>query len=310
MIRRIGIIGNGKMAMDCIKHVLNFEVKIVFVIFDLEKDNSNNSILNFCNKNNLNAFATDNLNSAGIIQQVIELAPELIFNINSYKIIKHKLLSIPPKGIINFHNGPLPAYGGVNIPFWAILNAEKEHGVTWHYIDNEIDTGDIVVQSFFEIKEDETAASLMIKSILHGVTLFKSIFELIISETNERKPQKGTRSYYSLKQFLENKGIIDFSKTFEQIHRLVRGLYYNPFVNNFLFAKLNNSELVVNEISLKEMKNNEENHGKIIKLNAEEFIVSCADSIISIDSIMTTSMEEIDFEDLISKFGFKENDYL
>ncbi len=64
----------------------------------------------------------------------------------------------------------------MNIPSWAIINGESKHGVTWHFIDTGIDTGNIIAQKIFPLDKDVTAGRLMSKCIMEGLTLFKRNF--------------------------------------------------------------------------------------------------------------------------------------
>ena len=71
-----------------------------------------------------------------------------------------KSLAQAGKGAINFHDGPLPRYAGLNAPVWAIINGEPDHGITWHMIEGGVDEGDILEQRLFELASEETALTL------------------------------------------------------------------------------------------------------------------------------------------------------
>jgi polyketide synthase PksN len=164
-------------------------------------------------------------------------APDLVINVNSYDILREPILSLPPRGIVNFHNGPLPRYGGLNACSWAILNGERAHGVTWHYVDAGIDTGPIVAQRRFPITADETAGRLVVRSIRAGVALFGEMLPALLAGTLVAVPQDPTQATYYGRRDTPEGGWIDWSSSFERIDRLVRALDYHPLPNPFVPAR-------------------------------------------------------------------------
>lgn len=309
---KIGIIGNGKMAIDCMRHILSCRIaSLDFVIFDPELETIFSSIEVFAKKNALNYLATKKINAYESLDFIKKHSPDYIFNINSYRIINNNLRLIPQKGIINFHNAPLPLYGGVNIPTWAILNNEKKHGVTWHFIDEGIDTGDILVQKFFEISENTTAAQLMTTCIKKGIELFYEHFENMITEQIIHRKQQGKRSYYSLKDLPPNNGIIDFSKKYNDIQNLVNALNYIPFENNFCYCCLTfkDKTLIINEIS-NIQKTTKLPYGKVIKAENNQLHIACQDAILSINSAMRYNLEELTINEMIKFLTIKKDDFI
>ena len=90
---------------------------------------------------------------------------------------------------INFHDGPLPGYAGLNVTTWAIHNGETEHGVTWHLMTDEIDGGNIVASSRFEIRPDETAFSLNARCYEAATSTFPAIASALAAGTFTSEPQ-------------------------------------------------------------------------------------------------------------------------
>ena len=307
--KSIGIIGNGKMAVDCINHMLKFENVIVkFLIYDPLNDSQSRLSYQLFKENGIEVKAISQINSAEAIEMVRNHQPDFLFSINNFKIIRNELMNIPKIGAINFHNSLLPLYGGVNIPSWVIINGEKSHGVTWHFINSGIDTGDIIAQKEFPIDDDITAGRLMVKCIMEGILLFENIFTKILNNEYQRKPQEGKSSYYSFKDFPDNKGILDFNWKYEKIEKLVRGLNFLPFENTFVYPVIATSEgkVVVNRISKVADNNGSLTAGKIIQMNGE-FQIACEDAIIRIDEAMTEDLEEVETKDIAKKLGIVED---
>jgi methionyl-tRNA formyltransferase len=114
-----------------------------------------------CRKKGITYHKVKDINSESVLQVIKQRKPDLIINLGN-QIYSEKLLSIPKYGCINKHCSLLPSYKGVYPVWWAILNNEKECGVTIHYMSKEIDKGDIIIQkkvnklaedSFFSIYE-------------------------------------------------------------------------------------------------------------------------------------------------------------
>jgi len=269
------------------------------------------SLASHCEKENILFLETAALNSSDIIERVSEIGPDLIFNINSYRIIKERMLSIPKEGIINFHNGPLPRYGGVNACSWAIINGEKEHGVTWHYIDRGIDTGDIIAQSFFKIAPDETAVRLIMKCIHEGIALFKEIFpKLLEGGIKPEKQDLSKSTYFSLKD-IPNGGFVNFGWPYEKLESFIRGLSFHPMTNNFAHPKsiYNSREFFIQRISKADGRSSIGDYGKVIDIGQDRISVQIMDSIIAVRDVLDEHKNNIRIKDFIESYGIRVGEY-
>ncbi len=235
---RIVIIGNSKIAADCLEFVFqDNDHELVGVLFEPKKNPSPAVLIDAISNYQIPFLEINgSVNGELYLQFLQELQPDWILNINCYQYLKSSLLEIPTFGVINFHNGPLPKYGGVNISSWPIINGEKKHGVTWHLVNAGIDTGDILSQSLFEISEDITAAQLMAKCIQEGILLFQRDWKGWVSGDIKAHAQLGERTYYSKKDFAPNNGLLDWNQNAEKLHALVRGLHLFPYPNDFAYA--------------------------------------------------------------------------
>ncbi|QBF31986.1 MupA/Atu3671 family FMN-dependent luciferase-like monooxygenase [Thalassococcus sp. S3] len=156
-----------------------------------------------------------------------------LFSIANLRVIPETALAHATKGAINFHDGPLPRYAGLNTPAWARMAGETEHGVTWHLIEGGIDEGDILAQRLFEIVPEDTAFSLNSKCYGAGLESFSEVLEQLESGALRRQKQDlSQRSYRALADRPDAAGRIDFTKSADEIAALVRGLdfgeYWNP----------------------------------------------------------------------------------
>ena len=110
---------------------------------------------------NIDVLYTPNVNSDDFLSQLKEYPSELYVSMSFNQIFKKEILNIPNKSVINCHAGKLPYYRGRNILNWALINDEKEFGITVHYVDAGIDTGDIILQDTYPITDQDTYRTLL-----------------------------------------------------------------------------------------------------------------------------------------------------
>ncbi len=123
----------------------------------------NPSILHFARQKGIHTFTVDNPNKKEFVQKLKDKKIDVIIN-QSQHIIKKRLLKAAKIGIINRHNALLPRNRGRLTPFWVIFKDEKETGVSIHFIDEGIDSGDIIVQERFPIEEKDNFNTLVKKN--------------------------------------------------------------------------------------------------------------------------------------------------
>ncbi len=166
-------------------------------------------------------------------------AYDWLLSIANLRIIPARVLSQPRKGAVNFHDGPLPRYAGLNTPAWAIINGEAQHGVSWHLIEGGVDEGDLLAQEIIDIAADETAFSLNSKCYAAGMESFGRVIAQLESGALERVAQDlSERSYFARDARPAVMGMIDFTRTAAQIDALLRGLDFGGYWNPLGLAKI------------------------------------------------------------------------
>ncbi|RBW61609.1 peptide synthetase [Phaeobacter gallaeciensis] len=180
-----------------------------------------------------------------LVSQMNDLAEQFktgdvdwLLSIANLAIIPEKVLALPQNGAINFHDGPLPKYAGLNTPAWAIFNGEKQHGITWHMIEGGIDEGDILSQSLFDIAEDETALSLNSKCYAAAMDSFPSVVDQLETDLNRRPQDLGQRNYFAFSDRPEAGGHLSYTQTAEVLSAHVRGLDFGAYWNPLTTSKI------------------------------------------------------------------------
>ncbi len=162
------------------------------------------------------------------------LAPcDWVLSIANLSLVHDDVLALAGKGAVNFHDGPLPSYAGLNTPVWAILNGETQHGITWHMIDGGVDEGAIIDQRMFDLAPDETALTLNAKCFAAAIDGFGAVIaQLETGRPDGREQDLATRQLFARADRPAAAGVLDFAKDADALLRLMRGLdhghYWNP----------------------------------------------------------------------------------
>lgn len=184
----------------------------------------------------LPVYQPDSLRTDEAFSLIRSLSPDAIVVAAYGKILPKDILDFPRLGCINIHGSLLPKYRGAAPIQWAVLNGEKETGVTIMKMDAGIDTGDIIFSRAIPIEEDDTALSVFEKLSDLGASMIISSMEKIEEGDYSLTPQDDSLSCYS-PMITKEMGEIDWNKMRFEVHNLVRGMYDWPVAYTRLFGK-------------------------------------------------------------------------
>jgi len=157
---------------------------------------------------------------------------DYLFSIVNNAVLPDKILRLPKKQAINFHDALLPRYGGMHATSWAIMNREKNHGITWHGMTSRIDAGPILKQKVITLQNDETAVSLNIKCYQAARAAFAELIEELSSGTAVAQPQNlAVRSYFGRNKRPAAGCLIFWDGSAEDIDAFVRALDFGHYPN-------------------------------------------------------------------------------
>jgi methionyl-tRNA formyltransferase len=157
------------------------------------------------------------------VEEIRELAPDVIIVVGFSQIIPPGILDIPPRGVIGFHSAVLPGRRGSAPLIWAIVDGLTETGITMFYMDEGIDTGDVIGVERFAIEEDDDAADVLRKADDATIDLLRTHLDGVLDGTAPRTSQEGSASTYTRKRTPAD-GEIDWSRPAREIVDLVRAL--------------------------------------------------------------------------------------
>jgi methionyl-tRNA formyltransferase len=188
-------------------------------------------------ENNLHILQPEKLKNPEFLHELKSLQADIQIVV-AFRMLPEVVWNMPPMGSVNLHGSLLPQYRGAAPINWAVINGEKETGVTTFKLKHEIDTGDILLQESFSIGENDNASNIHDKMKEIGAKLLVKTIKGLAEGTLQEMPQnskfeiRNSKLYHAPKIFTETCKI-DFSKTLEEVHNLIRGL--SPFPGAFTF---------------------------------------------------------------------------
>lgn len=235
--------GTPEFSVPSLRALLSAGKNIVLVVTQPEKPKgrgrklSAGRVKEFALKNNLIVSEPRSLKDEGWINELRSLSLDLIVVVAYGKILPEEVLGIPRFGCVNLHASLLPSYRGASPVNWAIINGDKETGVTAIVMDKGVDTGPILLSEKAGIKEDETAGELSRKLSEVGAALLVKAIELFLEGRIKPAPQDD-RNATCAPLLKKEDGKIDWNLGAERIKNLVRGLSPWPGAYTFLRGKL------------------------------------------------------------------------
>jgi methionyl-tRNA formyltransferase len=170
------------------------------------------------------------------IAQLRKLSPEAIVVVAYGRILPPDILSLPKYGCVNVHASLLPQYRGAAPVHRAVINGEKETGITIMYLDEGMDTGDMMLWKAVTISDEDTAGSVHDRLAVLGAQLLVTALSLIERGKASRVPQSGTASYAPALKTEDE--IIRWHETAPNIYNHVRGMNPWPGARTFLGGKI------------------------------------------------------------------------
>lgn len=288
------LIGEDHLIIECADVLINKQYSIVGMI------SSQDQTKDWAHRHSIPLFKS--FEDAESILSKVNI--DYLFSIVNSKIIPNMLLDRVRKLSINYHHSPLPQYAGVNAPSWAILNNEKKHGVTWHVMNDIIDSGDLLKQALFTIEDHETALSLNLKCYQNALALFENLASELPNNKPKRIPQElDKRSYYTLNHKPEGNGWIDWHSLGEKIERYFRAFYLGAHDNRLSLLKFNlhNDIFIINELKLSnDFSKNAP--GTINEINPFYWKISTASKDVIITQVVTQDGKNCTLEELAKKY--------
>ena len=212
------------------------------------------------------------------IEKYRQMNPELAVVVAFGQILSKELLDIPQKGNINVHGSLLPKYRGAAPIQWSVINGDKETGVTTMFMDEGMDTGDMLLKEVVEIGAEETAGELFDRLSLLGAEVLSKTIDKLQDGTLTREKQNHDEATH-VSMISKDLGKLDFNKTSKELDCLIRGV--NPWPGAYF--EINGKKIKVHKAKVSEQTGTA---GDIIASDAKKgLIIATKDSSIELIEI-------------------------
>ena len=211
----------GHKAFD--KIMADDSLEIVFVT--VRYDKRDEVLIKSAQENNIPIELSENINSREFISRVEKYEADLFVSMSFNQIFRNEMINLPRYKTINCHAGKLPFYRGRNILNWALTNDEKEFGITVHYMDEGIDTGDIILQETYPITDEDNYSTLLDRAYdgCAGI-LYRAIKMIQNGDVTPVRQQDIDPIGMYCGMRMQGDEVIDWSQTSRDIFNFIRAL--------------------------------------------------------------------------------------
>ena len=307
----MGTAGFGIPTLDLINK--NYNLKAIITNYDKPSGRGlkikNSPVKDYAIKNNISFYQPKNLKNLDFIEVIKDLNPDFIIVV-AFRMIPESIWKIPKFGTINLHASLLPNYRGSAPINWVLINNENQTGITSFFIDENIDTGDILFQQKIKIDERINAGDLHDKLQYLAAEVTEKTIDGILK--NKLKPVKQvTISNLKTAYKFDKKNIqIDWDNDALSIYNKIRGLDPFPGARTTLYLNLENEEkklLIYKSDYIIEKHNNKT--GNVI-VSDGVLKISCNNGYVIIKELKVEGKKKMKTRDLLNGFRISDNSYV
>ena len=280
---RVVFMGTPDIAATCLKRIITdgFDVVGVYTQPDRPKGRGMKMVASPVKEvalaNGLPVFQPENFRADETVEQLRALRPDVAAVVAYGRILPQRVLDIAPKGFINIHASLLPKYRGSAPYQWAVLDGQKETGVTAMYLIREMDAGDIIDAVKTPIAPDETAGELLDRlAVLGAGLLSKTLGRIEMGGVTHTKQDESRVSYAPMLD--KSMCPIDWNRTAQQVHDHVRGLHPWPVAT----MELNGQHFKVHATRIVPGSGKP---GQILGLTKTGLVIACGEGAVEIQSL-------------------------
>ncbi len=277
---KIGYFGDGPWSHQALSRLLaddTFQIQFICA----RHDKPDPTLATMAVEHGLDFFTHPKINSKEFFDRINKYGCDLFVSMSFNQIFRKELLSSPPLKTINCHAGRLPFYRGRNILNWALINDEREFGITVHFVDEGIDTGDIILQRCYSITDVDDYASLLERAYSGCAVILHDAIKAINEGSVKPIAQKSIHPvgfYCSARRDGDER--IEWNKNSRDVFNFVRAICRpGPEARTYL----NEEELKINKVVyLPDAPNYKDIPGAVVGIESDSFYVKTADSCIKV----------------------------
>ena len=303
---RIVFMGTPDFATESLKRLVENDYNVVGVVTVPDRPAGRgqkikfSSVKEYAISQNLKVLQTEKLKNPQFIDELKSLKADL-FVVVAFRMLPEIVWKIPSKGTFNLHGSLLPNYRGAAPINWAVMNGDKETGVTTFFIEKDIDTGNIIFQEKLSISEEDTAGNIHDKLMYIGSDLVCKTIDAIESNKAPNSPQHNETASHAPKIFKADCKV-NWEENIIDIHNKIRGLSPYPTA----WTNINKEKTLKLFKSSYESANHNEAYGKIFISNNKEMKVAAQGGFVHIHELQLSGKKRMKTEDLLRGNNFED----
>jgi methionyl-tRNA formyltransferase len=302
----IVFMGTPEFAIPSLEKLLHSRHKVIAVVTGSDKPKGRGQLVcatpvkEYVSKYKIPALCPSDLKADDFFEELSSLEPELGVVV-AFRILPQRIFDLPSKGTINLHASLLPKYRGAAPINWALINGESKTGLTTFFLQEKVDTGNIILQKEVDILSNETAGELSNRLAGLGASLLLKTIDLIEKGKFELKRQDDSQVSLAPK-ITKEMCKIDWSKSALEIKNLIRGLSPVPAAYNIFKGKI----LKVYRAEILNEKFPQARSGEIIISNRmKSLIVKAKDKALELMEIQLEGKKKMKGEEFIKGCRFQ-----
>tara|TARA_Y100000746_G_scaffold5537_1_gene5281 strand:+ start:1654 stop:2607 length:954 start_codon:yes stop_codon:yes gene_type:complete len=305
---KILFMGTAEFGIPTLK-VLNDNYNLDAIITNYDKPSGRglkikfSPVKKFAISNNIKYFQPKNLKDQSFIDKIKSINPDIIVVV-AFRMIPKSIWQIPKYGTINLHASLLPNYRGSAPINWTIINNENFTGVTTFFIDDKIDTGDILLQEKIKVDKKINAGELHDKLKVIGAITVKKTIKEILNNTLIKKKQKQDGDYKTAYKLDKENIKIDWTKNCLEIHNKIRGLSPFPGARTSLINNKGDIKRAIFYESEYIVQNHNFENGQIIK-EKDSFKITCNDGYLLIKNLKIEGKKRMNTSSFLNGFNIE-----
>ena len=305
---KILFMGTAEFGIPTLK-VLNDNYNLDAIITNYDKPSGRglkikfSPVKKFAISNNIKYFQPKNLKDQSFIDKIKSINPDIIVVV-AFRMIPKSIWQIPKYGTINLHASLLPNYRGSAPINWTIINNENFTGVTTFFIDDKIDTGDILLQEKIKVDKKINAGELHDKLKVIGAITVKKTIKEILNNTLIKKKQKQDGDYKTAYKLDKENIKIDWTKNCLEIHNKIRGLSPFPGARTSLINNKGDIKRAIFYESEYIVQNHNFENGQIIK-EKDSFKITCNDGYLLIKNLKIEGKKRMNISSFLNGFNIE-----
>lgn len=306
---RIVFMGTPDFATAILRHLVEKKYQVVGVVTAADKPAgrglkvNESAVKKYAQTLNIPILQPTNLKNEAFLKDLKKLNADVQI-VLAFRMLPEVVWKMPKLGTFNLHASLLPEYRGAAPIHWAIINGERKTGVTTFFIDDKIDTGEIILQEEVAISDDEIVGTLHDKLMICGANLVAKTIDYLSEGTIKTTKQPDLEEKSAPKLNADNTKI-NWNDSLQNIYNQIRGL--NPFPAAWTMIKNNEEEI---SAKIYKVHTEETSHsyplGKIIATK-KELKVAVKNGFIQILEIKLSGKKKMDAKSLLNGFSFSEN---